>query len=93
MLDDVLRQLNTDALDRSLDSLESDMWATLALRVRHRVAARRRAAVQGAVMVLSLIVSIALGVHATRATVAHAPPLLASGLELAPSSLLLSTAR
>lgn len=45
-------------------------------------------------MALSLIVSIAIGIHATRATGAsRSHTLLPSGLELAPSSLLLGNAR
>ena len=93
MIDDDLWKLNSEALDYSLDALESDLWAGFALRVKHRTVARRRVSFQGAVMALSLIVSIAIGIHATRAVTAHAPLFLASGLELAPSSLLLSDAR
>lgn len=93
MIDDVLQQLNTLALDHSLDSLESDIWMGLTVRARHRNETRRRVSFQGAIMGLSLIVSAAIGIHATRAAGAQGPLLLASGLELAPSSLLLSNAR
>ena len=94
MLDDDLQQLNDRAADHSLEALESDMWAGLALRVRHRAVARRRVSCQGAVMALSLIVSIAIGIHATRAAGAsRGHTLFTPGLELAPSSLLLGNAR
>jgi stage III sporulation protein SpoIIIAA len=92
MIDEDLQRLNSQASDHSLDALESDIWAGIAQHVRHRAVARRRISFQGAVMALSLIVSIAIGLHATRAA-GHTPLLLAAGLELAPSSLLLSNAR
>ncbi len=94
MIDDDLQQLNNRAADHSLDALESDIWTGLALRVRHRAVARRRVSFQGAVMALSIIVSIAIGIHATRAAGAsRAHTLFASGLEFAPSSLLLGNTR
>ena len=93
MIDDALQQLNTLALDHSLDSLESDIWMGLTVRARHRDVTRRRVSFQGAIMGLSLIVSVAIGIHATRVAGTHGPLLLTSGLELAPSSLLLSNAR
>ena len=95
MIDDELRQLNERPLDHSLQALESDIWHGLARRLRDRAVVRRQVSLQGAVMALSLIVSIATGIHATRAAGAaraHAG-LITSGLELAPSSLLLSNAR
>lgn len=94
MIDDPLRQLENRALDHSLESLESDIWSGLALRVRHRTMARRRVYFQGAVMALSLIVSIAIGSHATRlAKASRGHALFALGLELAPSSLLLGNSQ
>jgi hypothetical protein len=94
MIDDDLRRLNERALDHSLDTLESDIWSGLALRVQHRVVARRRASLQGAVMALSLIISIGVGIHATRSAGAtRGRAVLALGLELAPSSLLLGNPR
>ena len=94
MIDDDLTQLNDRASDHSLEALESDIWAGLALRIRHRAMTRRRVSFQSAVMALSLIVSIAIGIHATRAAgAARGSPIFASGLELAPSSLLLGNAR
>lgn len=93
MIDDDLRALNAQASDHALDELEFDVWARLALRVRHRAAARRQASLQSAVLAISLIVSIAIGVHATRAVGVRSHPVVAFGLEFAPSSLLLSDAR
>ena len=94
MIDDEIRQLNDGPLDRSLQAVEAEIWLGLAMRVQNRRVARRRVSLQGAVMALSLIVSIAIGIHATRAAVAargHA--VFTSGLELAPSSLLLGNAQ
>jgi hypothetical protein len=94
MLDDDLRRLNEGALDHSLDGLESDIWARLAARSQNRAVARRRVSLQSVVMVLALVGSIAIGIHSTRLA---GPPrgraVLALGLELAPSSLLLGNAQ
>ena len=92
MIDEDLRQLNAHALDHSLDALESDIWAGLEMRNRRRAVARSQVSFQGAVLALSLVASLAIGFHATRAS-DHSPLLLASGLELAPSSLLFGRAR
>ena len=95
MIDDDLRQLNERPLDHPLQALERDIWHGLALRLRDRAVMRRQVSLQGAVMALSLIVSVAIGIYATRAgggARAHAV-LITSGLELAPSSLLLGNAR
>lgn len=94
MIDDDLRQLNEGALDHSLDGLESDIWAGLAVRSRNRAAVRKRVSFQSVVMVLALVGSIAVGINATRSTgPAHSRAVLALGLELTPSSLLLGNAR
>jgi hypothetical protein len=94
MIDDDLRQLNEGALDHSLDGLESDIWAGLAARSGNRAAARQRASFQSVVMVLALIGSIAVGINATRpAGPARDRVVLALGMELTPSSLLLGSAR
>jgi hypothetical protein len=87
MIDDELRQLNEGALDHSLDGLESDIWAGLA-------AAQRRVSFQSVVMVLALVGSVAVGINATRpAGPARSRVVLALGLELTPSSLLLGNSR
>jgi hypothetical protein len=94
MIDDDLRQLNEGALDHSLNGLESDVWAGLAVRSRNRAAVRRRVSFQGVVMVLALVGSVAVGINATRsAGSARGRAVLALGLELTPSSLLLGNAR
>jgi hypothetical protein len=94
MIDNDLRRLNEGTLDHSLDALESDIWAGLAVRDQNRAVARRRVSVQSVVMVLALIGSIAIGIHATRfAWPARDRAVLALGLELAPSSLLLGNGR
>ena len=94
MIDDDLRQLNAQPADRDLGRLEADIWAGLAQRSRHRAVTRGRVLLQSAVMALSLFVSIAIGVHATREEGAsHVVAVVASGLDLAPSSLLLGGAR
>jgi hypothetical protein len=90
MLDKDLRQLSEAGLDRTLDSLESDIWRRLAVRSRHRAEARRRVSLQSVVMIVGLMGSIAGGIHAARpAACAHGRAVLALGSELAPSSLLL----
>ncbi|MDP9087724.1 MAG: hypothetical protein M3O26_03150 [Pseudomonadota bacterium] len=94
MIDDELRQLNEAPLDRCLQTVEAEMWSELAMRVQVRREARRRVSLQSAVMALSLIISIAIGIHATRAAgAARSHALFTSGLELAPSSLLFGNAR
>jgi hypothetical protein len=94
MIDDDLRQLNESALDHSLDGLESDVWAGLAVRSQNRATARRRVSFQSVVMVLAIVGSVAVGISVTRPA---GPPrgrvVLALGLELTPSSLLLGNAR
>ena len=93
MIDDELRQFGELKLDRSLERLESDIWRRLAVRSQNRAAVRRRASLQSVVMVFALVGSAAIGITATRS---HAPTrgqaMLALGLELAPSSLLLGGA-
>lgn len=94
MIDDDLRQLNESALDHSLDGLESDIWTGLALRSQNRAAARTRVSFQSVVMVLALVGSVAVGINATGpAGPARGHVVLALGLELTPSSLLLGNAR
>ncbi len=93
MIDDDLRQLNDRPLERSLQSLESEVWSGLARRAEQRAVARGRLSVQGAVMGLALVVSIAMGLRATRQAEHPAGPVMAFGLELTPSSLLLGSAR
>jgi hypothetical protein len=94
MIDDDLRQLNEGALDHSLNGLESDVWAGLAVRSRNRAAVRRRVSFQGVVMVLALVGSVAVGINATRPSgPARGRVVLALGMELTPSSLLLGNAR
>lgn len=94
MIDDDLTQLTARALDHSLEGLESAVWAGVALRAQNRKVVRRRVSFQGAVMALSIIGSIVLGIHATRITGATPTrALFAFGLELAPSTLLLSNSR
>lgn len=93
VIDDELRRLGELGSDRSLEDLESDIWRRLATRNQHRAAVRRRASLQSAVMLFTLVGSVAIGISATRS---HAPlrdqPMLAFGLDLAPSSLLLRDA-
>ncbi len=92
MIDDELRQLGELKLDRSLERLESDIWRRLAVRSQHRAAVRRRASLQSVVMIFALFGSVAIGITASRS---HAPTrgqsMLALGLELTPSSLLLGS--
>jgi hypothetical protein len=94
MIDDDLRQLNEGALDHSLDGLEADIWAALAVRGRNRAAVRKRVSFQSVIMVLALVGSVAVGINATRpAGPARGRVVLALGMELTPSSLLLGNAR
>ena len=90
MIDDELRQLGELKLDRSLEHLESDVWRRLAVRSQNRAAVRRRVSLQSVVMVFTLVGSVVTGITATRS---HAPTrgqsMLALGMDLAPSSLLL----
>lgn len=91
VIDDELRRLGEIGVDRSLEHLESDIWRRLATRNQHRAAVRRRTSLQSAVMAFTLVVSVAIGITATRLhEPARGQPVLALGLELAPSSLLLS---
>ena len=90
MIDDELRRLGEMKLDRSLEHLESDIWRRLAVRSQNRAAVRRRASLQSAVMVFAFVWSVAIGITATRSHApTHGQAMLALGLELTPSSLLL----
>ena len=94
MIDHDLRQLNAQPADHDLGQLEADIWAGFAQRSRHRAVTRLRVSLQSAVMALSLFASIAIGIHATReAGASHVHTIVPSGLELAPSNLLLGHAR
>ncbi len=92
MIDDDLRRLGELKLDRSLERLEADIWRRLAVRSQNRAAVRRRASLQGVVMVFALVGSVVIGITATRT---HAPTryeaMLAMGSELTPSTLLLGS--
>lgn len=91
MIDDDLHRLDAREPDHSLDQLEFDVWDGLARRARERASARRTVSLQGAIMMLALVVSAAMGIGAVRpATVtAGANGLLNEGIELMPSTLLL----
>jgi len=90
MIDEDLHPLGEAGLDHALDGLEADIWRRLAARSRNRAAARRRFSLQSIVMIVGLVGSIAIGIKASRpSTSTHSRAVLALGLELAPSSLLL----
>jgi membrane-associated PAP2 superfamily phosphatase len=94
MIDDDIRRLNGQPSDHSLATLESDIWAGLDRRHQSGALTRRRISMQSVVMALSLIVSMGVGIYSSRAAaVTRSRAVLALGLELAPSSLLLGNAR
>jgi hypothetical protein len=90
MIDDDMRRLDERARDHSLSRLESDIWTGVDARARQRAAARRVTSLQGVIMVVALLGSAAAGLNMVRpGEVAAGAGLLASGVELMPSSLLL----
>ena len=94
MLDEDLRRLGKTVVDHSLDGLEADVWRHLAERSQIRKVARRRASLQGILMIVAFVGSAAMGINSARSpTPANGPLLLAFGSELTPSSLLLGAAR
>ena len=94
MIDDELRTFGQAEADRSLDGLESDVWRKLAERGQIREAARRRASLQGIVMIVAFVGSVAIGINSAQSPVpAKGRSSLTLGLELTPSSLLLGDAR
>ena len=94
MIDDDIRRLGERDHDRSLNRLESDIWRGVAARARRREAARKITSFQGAIMILALLGSAAAGLRIVQPTDARAEvPLMASGIELMPSSLLLGQPR
>lgn len=93
MIEDELRQLGEHKIDRSLEHLESDIWRRLAVRHQHRAAVRRRLSVHSAVIAFTMVGSVVTGITATRSpALTHGRPVLALGLDLVPSSLLLERA-
>ena len=90
MIDEELRRLGEMALDRSLDHLKSDVWRRLAVRSRSRAAVRRRVSLQSVAIVVALAGSVAAGVSTARSIAAtHRQAVIALGLELTPSGLLI----
>jgi hypothetical protein len=93
MIDDDIHRLDERALDHSLSRLEADIWKGVAARAGQREAARRMTTLQGAIMVVALLGSAAAGFNVGRPAGASTSALLASGVELMPSSLLLGERR
>ena len=94
MIDDDLRRLNELDPDHALDQLESDIWRGVLGRAQQRRAMQRMAFVQSVIMAVALLGSVAAGVSLARAaTPTGGEALLPSGLELAPSTLLLGSHR
>jgi hypothetical protein len=90
MIDDDIRRLDERERDHSLSQLESDIWTGVDARARQRAAARRIVSFQGAIMIIALLGSAAAGLTMVRPVDGAAGAgLLASGVELMPSSLLL----
>ncbi len=87
-------ELLTAPADRSLERLESQVWQQVSERLHARAAARRRASVQGLIMLMAFIGSIGFGINATHHRQASSGAEdLSLALNLAPSSLLLSQTR
>ena len=94
MIDDDIRRLDEREVDYSLSRLESDIWQGVAARAQQRVAARRTASFQGAIMIVAVLSSAAAGLSAVRpVTVPAEVGRLTEGVELMPSTLLLGDRR
>ncbi|MEO8467207.1 MAG: hypothetical protein ABI640_17905 [Gammaproteobacteria bacterium] len=90
MIDDDMRRLDEGERNHSLNRLESDIWTGVDARARQRAAARRIVSFQGAIMIVALLGSAAAGLSTVRPADGMAGAgLIASGVELMPSSLLL----
>ena len=89
MIDDDMHLLDERSLERSLGSLEADIWRGVAARETRRKAARRTASFQGVIMLFAVLGSVAAGIDAAGLlTAPTAISQLAPGMELMPSHLL-----
>jgi hypothetical protein len=88
MIENDLRELESGAIDHPLDRLESDVWQGVAMRTRARSAARELASLQGLLLLLSMLGSVAAGVSVAH-PVAGSRSDLMPGMEFMPSHLLL----
>ena len=94
MIDDDIRQLDQRERDHSLSQLESDIWRGVAARARRREATRRITSFQGVIVVFALFGSAAAGLRIVQPVdTPSAVGVLASGIDLMPSSLLLGQPR
>lgn len=87
MIEDDLRELESGAIDHSLDRLESDVWQGVAMRTRARSAARKLASLQGFLLLLSMLGSVAAGVSVAHPGAGSRSDLM-PGMEFMPSYLL-----
>ena len=88
MIENDLRELEAGAMDHPLDLLESDIWYGVAMRTRARSAGRKLAALQGFLLLLSMLGSVAVGVSVAHPSVSSRAALM-PGIEFMPSYLLL----
>ena len=91
MTDAEIRSLTLQPPDRSLDRLETDIWAGVAVQSRMLAKVRLIASCQAGVLALAIIGSLAIG----RSIVAPGPEpwLTAPGAAFAPSTLLIGSNR
>ena len=90
MIEDDIHQLDQRPLDRSLESLEADIWRGVAARALKRQAGRKVVSFQCVVMICALFGSVVAGISVGRPSHTEGPAwAFATGSELMPSSLLL----
>ena len=94
MIENDIWQLDQRPLDRSLDTLEADIWRGVAARAQRRQVAGKLVSVQWVVMFVALFGSVAAGVSVGRPNRTEGPTLaFTTGSEFTPSSLLLGDFR
>ena len=88
MMESELRRLQSAEPDHRLDSLVDDVWRGISRRQEERAQSRRIAALQGGLVLVSIVAVVALGIQAGRPHTRSGMVLL-PGFELMPSNLLL----
>lgn len=88
MLEEQLKRLGESAPDRSLETLEADVWRGVALRRHETALARRVISLQGGLLLLAIVGSAAAGIKSVESARAPASALM-PGASLTPAYLLL----
>ena len=89
MIDNDILTLIEQSSDKSLDRLETDIWAGVAAQKLARRTGRIIASCQVGVMIVVLIGAAAAGATTVAYAGSHKVPIASAGSELAPSTLLL----